>query len=334
VSKQDVNSIPVLNPKEKMAYFKKHWSTELQDDVIECVEEVVRHACLFTFCGLICVSQFKERYLSLSSGSTTTQSAQPKPHKKLNVLLRELSDDEEITTEAGTGVPEDPKRPWLTDFRKYLDVVEQVPDDYSAIGWWGVSDCNFVYHAALLSVLCLSRAICGMYIWFIATGNPDLRLSVMLTSGEVLHADVIIGADGVTVWQSKADTTFQLNSQRYHPAWSSLARDYLAIMSSSVSSERAFSQGGITISKLRSCLKGDIVEALQCIKCAIRTDLLFPAPAPSSVVEAEANEDGEDTLPENEDGEVFDIDEEGWDDLLIEDGDDDEPVAQMDTDSE
>jgi len=61
----------------------------------------------------------------------------------------------------------------------------------------------------------------------------------------------------------------QVNSPRYHPAWISLACDLLAIMSSSVSSERAFSQGGITISKRRSCLKGDIVEALQCIKCAI-----------------------------------------------------------------
>jgi hypothetical protein len=31
----------VLNPKEKMGYFKKHWSVNLQEDVIKCVEEVV-----------------------------------------------------------------------------------------------------------------------------------------------------------------------------------------------------------------------------------------------------------------------------------------------------
>jgi hAT family C-terminal dimerisation region len=58
-------------------------------------------------------------------------------------------------------------------------------------------------------------------------------------------------------------------------------------MSSSVSSERAFSQGGITITKLRNCLKGDIVEALQCIKCAIRHDSLFREPGPSSASESE-----------------------------------------------
>ncbi|KIK31598.1 hypothetical protein CY34DRAFT_39380, partial [Suillus luteus UH-Slu-Lm8-n1] len=52
------------------------------------------------------------------------------------------------------------------------------------------------------------------------------------------------------------------NALRY-PTWASLARDYLSIMTSSVSSERAFSQGGITISKRWNRLKGDIVEALQ-----------------------------------------------------------------------
>ena len=67
----------------------------------------------------------------------------------------------------------------------------------------------------------------------------------------------------------------QLYSQRnYHryPVWGSLARDYLAIMASSVSSERAFSSAGITISKRRNRLKADIVEALQVLKCLIRRD--------------------------------------------------------------
>jgi hypothetical protein len=88
-------------------------------------------------------------------------------------------------------------------------------------------------------------------------------------------------------------------------------------MSSSVSSERAFSQGGITISKRRSCLKGDIVEALQCIKCAIRHDLLFREPAPSSMLEAEEVGDSDpDGETEEESDEEF-----SWDELLIEDED-------------
>jgi hypothetical protein len=47
----------------------------------------------------------------------------------------------------------------------------------------------------------------------------------------------------------------QVNSSRYHFAWASLARDYLSIMSSSVLSECAFSQGGIMITKRRTSEK-------------------------------------------------------------------------------
>ncbi|KDQ61786.1 hypothetical protein JAAARDRAFT_104957, partial [Jaapia argillacea MUCL 33604] len=48
--------------------------------------------------------------------------------------------------------------------------------------------------------------------------------------------------------------------------WASLAWDYLAIMATSVSSERAFSSASITITKRRNRLKGGIVEALQALK--------------------------------------------------------------------
>ncbi|KAJ8496334.1 hypothetical protein ONZ45_g12488 [Pleurotus djamor] len=56
-----------------------------------------------------------------------------------------------------------------------------------------------------------------------------------------------------------------LNSERL-PVWADIARDYLPIMASSVSSERAFSAAGMTITKHRNRLKADIVEALQFLK--------------------------------------------------------------------
>ena len=127
---------------------------------------------------------------------------------------------------------------------------------------------------------------------------------------------------------------FQINAQRYGPVWTSLARDYLSIMASSVSSERAFSQGGITISKRRSRLKGDIVEALQCVKCALRNDLLFREPGPSSLGEFETDElEMEMVSGEAADGDG--TDEQGWDDLLLEEADDDlESDDEMDSDSD
>ena len=90
-------------------------------------------------------------------------------------------------------------------------------------------------------------------------------------------------------------------------------------MSSSVSSERAFSQGGLTITKSRNRLKGDIVEALQCIKCAIRHDLLFREPAPSSLVEADLGNNG--SRGDISDGEAS---EAGWDEKLINNESDDD----------
>ena len=69
--------------------------------------------------------------------------------------------------------------------------------------------------------------------------------------------------------------TYYAQEYGRYPTWASLARDYLAIMASSISSERAFSAAGITISKRRNRLKGDIVEALQCLKCLYRQDLIF-----------------------------------------------------------
>lgn len=66
----------------------------------------------------------------------------------------------------------------------------------------------------------------------------------------------------------------QMNGSRY-PTWRSMAGDYLAVMASSVASERAFSSAGITISKRRNRLDGDIVEALQCLKSLTCQDLML-----------------------------------------------------------
>ncbi|KZV88849.1 hypothetical protein EXIGLDRAFT_564748, partial [Exidia glandulosa HHB12029] len=71
------------------------------------------------------------------------------------------------------------------------------------------------------------------------------------------------------------------------PTWASFGADYLAIMSSSISAEWAFSSAGLTITKHRNRLKGDIVEALQVIKCTLRNDLLVHEQPPSSIVDAD-----------------------------------------------
>jgi hypothetical protein len=65
-------------------------------------------------------------------------------------------------------------------------------------------------------------------------------------------------------------------------------------MASSVSSERAFSSAGLTISKRRNRLKGDIVEALQCLKSMYHNDIIFRKVAAAT----EEEKDLEDMDPE------------------------------------
>jgi len=102
------------------------------------------------------------------------------------------------------------------------------------------------------------------------------------------------------------------------PVWALLACDYLTIMGSSVSSEHAFSSAGITISKRWNRLKGDIVEALQFLKCLFQKDLIFREHAPSSILEAEYDGDP-DWVDENPNT---------WDELIIDlDVDSDDEVG-------
>ena len=113
--------------------------------------------------------------------------------------------------------------------------------------------------------------------------------------------------------------------------WTSLAHDYtyLSIMASSVSSERAFSQGGITISKQHNQLKGDIIEALQCVNCCLRHELIFREPGPLSTVEMEMYEDDE--SPDDDMEMLENIEDDSWDAILLEDNDEDFEV-EIDSD--
>ena len=68
----------------------------------------------------------------------------PAPRKsKITKLLRELSDDEDIVIDANPSTPEDPDRPWLWDFRAYLDIIEHVPDGWTTVKWWGVRSLTY-----------------------------------------------------------------------------------------------------------------------------------------------------------------------------------------------
>lgn len=92
-------------------------------------------------------------------------------------------------------------------------------------------------------------------------------------------------------------------------------------MASSVSSERAFSSAGITISKRRNRLKADIVEALQVLKCFYRNDLIFREVITSR--EEELDMELELMLDVDIGEQEDDREEFSWDQLIEEEEDDD-----------
>ena len=104
-------------------------------------------------------------------------------------------------------------------------------------------------------------------------------------------------------------------------------------MASSVSSERAFSSAGITITKRRNRLDGDIVEALQFLKSMIHQDLMVRDFL--TVAEEENELDFLDGQPSNQDNIPIDIVDAGediyWERLSDDDGDD-AAASGVDTD--
>jgi hypothetical protein len=92
-------------------------------------------------------------------------------------------------------------------------------------------------------------------------------------------------------------------------------------MASSVSSERAFSAAGITIGKCRNRLKGDIIEALQCLKCLIHRNLLFRDVPIANDLEADLETDIIDIDPSESAETVAEAENFSWDQILADEED-------------
>lgn len=95
-------------------------------------------------------------------GGVPAMVAVPKPSKSRNSgLLRALSDDEDTTQprlqpRARATAPENPGKPYLAEFTRYLDTVEHVPEGMSPIRWWGVSHTFLMrtLTTLVLTILC------------------------------------------------------------------------------------------------------------------------------------------------------------------------------------
>jgi len=123
-----------------MTHFKKYWGTLLQGEVLSLLEtKVIFYIFEFLHTHLN-LGQFEERYKRLqscSSDSQPTQNSQPRKQSRMAGLIRRnLDTDSE--NEDDTDEALDPAKPWMGEFKRYLDTVDVVPDNMNIVRWWGV----------------------------------------------------------------------------------------------------------------------------------------------------------------------------------------------------
>lgn len=85
--------------------------------------------------------QYKERYLKMYGNNPTSgppQRTGKSAMRKLGVLLRELSDDDdEPSTSVMSTLSGDSNEPWLPSFNSYLQSSDHL-GDMSIVEWWSV----------------------------------------------------------------------------------------------------------------------------------------------------------------------------------------------------
>ncbi|KAF8957686.1 hypothetical protein BDZ97DRAFT_85657 [Flammula alnicola] len=112
-----------------MNHFKNHWDKDLQARVLESAEKI-----------------FQERYLEIYGANGAPQAAVKKGNKKLARLLAEDSTDDEMGAPSSSAMPPlngEGSKPWVHEFKAYLDGVDEVPNGMTTTKWWGVNSSRF-----------------------------------------------------------------------------------------------------------------------------------------------------------------------------------------------
>lgn len=65
--------------------------------------------------------------------------------------------DDDITIPSASAVASQTGKPWFADFRKYMDAVDELPEDMSVVTWWGVG-LPFIHSSARLTFVGLDKS--------------------------------------------------------------------------------------------------------------------------------------------------------------------------------
>ena len=89
--------------------------------------------------------QFEERYKDLQSKSSASQVPQSShPHRQsrmAGLIRRNLDTDSDSDNDDEAS---DPAKPWMSEFRWFLDTLDVIPDGMNIVRWWGVCEILFI----------------------------------------------------------------------------------------------------------------------------------------------------------------------------------------------
>jgi hypothetical protein len=114
--------------------------------------------------------QFQERFEELNKESTS-EIRSPKKKKKLNHLLRELDTDSDNSDYVSDNESDDqdPTKPWLPEFHRFLKIEHVLAKGMTVVQWWGVHILVLFTRASHHMYYSYGRTIYGVY-------GPTLKL--------------------------------------------------------------------------------------------------------------------------------------------------------------
>lgn len=129
----------VLDPSGKINHVRRYWGADKLDEVLMRAEEIVGSIFLLDKASLINNDKYKERYKEMyaSNAAPPRKNLANLTTRKVGVLFRELSDNEEgLDTDMEDDFA-DPNDPWRADFKGYLHSRDQL-GTMTTVEWWGV----------------------------------------------------------------------------------------------------------------------------------------------------------------------------------------------------
>ena len=86
----------------------------------------------------------------MAPASVTAPLRASKSQSRIGRLVRRNLDTDSEAEDNDNGINIDPLKPWMAEFRLYIDTHDIVPEGMSIVHWWGVSACFLFFFMIII----------------------------------------------------------------------------------------------------------------------------------------------------------------------------------------